>query len=105
MRDLRPEAVAWFSLTGFCAVALSVGLALEACNVTQKKVVHPTTSDYKAALEQINENLSTNVLPALVVLRNEDLAAKPPRHTAEWWTAKLGLVSDSASLASSVAAR
>lgn len=61
-----------------------------------------TEPNYRAALVKIKSNLDEQVRPSLENMKNQDLHSEAPQHTAAWWDAKIGLVSDTAALAGDV---
>lgn len=82
-----------------------VCVCLAACGVLQKQPpLKPSVEDCQKALIQVDVDLH-DVIAAIVSLKLEDQAQKVPRHNAEWWDAKVSLMSTTAALASSVGRR
>lgn len=88
---------------GYLVLAAVISGGLVACCIDDKNV-DPTNNvsaeSYRACVVKVQSNLVGNIIPSLRVMRDSDLASPSPQHTAKWWDAKIGLVSDTATLCS-----
>lgn len=88
---------------GIIGLALIIVIACHACCIDDKNV-DPTNNvsaeSYRACVVKVQSNLVGNIIPSLQAMKTGDLASPSPQHTAKWWDAKIGLMSDTATLCS-----
>lgn len=86
----------------FVGVLACLG-CLSACGSAPTKP-GPSEYNYRETLTLIKLNVETNTLPAWRALKVEDRMSSSPRHSIEWWDAKIALEANTAILASDVLA-